>query len=911
MSRSLIIGLSVTIAIIFGVAVLFYFNFVKQGNKMAIDAVPNDAAVILEVNDIQETWASINTTDLWKDLKQNDAVEQLNSLLMASDSMINLNADVKRFLTDNKTTISFHTNRGLHLSILFVASVGDYKGSEEFVKWVASVLKGTVSKRVFDKETMYEISDNLKQPLLTIGFRDGLLMLSKDGSLVEASIQKLKYNLNQGTKGEEQAKKLAASGSQMNMYVNYQHLPGLLAIVNKPEYAQVYQYIKSFANWSVLDVSFDAEHIGITGVTNTDDSVFQFLDLFKTQQPTENDLSMLMPENAAYSLQLNFSNYAQFSIDLNEYLQNIGKLESYSAYIDSVEARYNISITDKLVSQIGGTAAIGFQESAGDDYQNQVFGMFQFKSPAVASSIFDSYINAITKRGEDTSAVLMYNNYQIKQLKIGNVFKLFFGQSFEVLNSPFYVLKDNTFIMANSYNTLTFILNEIDNGRTLSKSASYQKHREHKVTANNISVFISPGKNIPLASIFAKDEYISAANKYAYDIKKFEFVEIQYATSSNNTFFTNINIKFNPSFKEETKVLWATKLDTTFEMQPAIVWNSELSQNCILVQDLHNTLYYINNTGKILWKTKLWSKLNSNIFQVDPNKNGNTCYLFSTAKEAHLITSNGKEMYNYPVRFPGKALAGINLFDFYSDSTFQYFVPLDNKTVLGYDLSGKSIQGWNPRRVDANITTKLTSFSLAAGPYLCASSSNDQLKVLPYSVKQPVPLTPGIASNHYQVYSFQADTTQAFIWLTDTTGSIKMYTINNKLELVEKQTIASAPEDVYHSVIQTSGGYAVLAAHHSGFTVFNEKGAKLLSKVYNDSLVTLPVFSHTKEKNPMIGYTELVSEKVNWMSLQGALYPTLPLKGSTPFVSGDIIMNNTNYLVCGDGTNSLILYRLK
>ncbi len=52
MSRSLIIGIVVTLAIISGLAAFFYINFVKVKHTDAISAVPSHAAIVLEVRDI-------------------------------------------------------------------------------------------------------------------------------------------------------------------------------------------------------------------------------------------------------------------------------------------------------------------------------------------------------------------------------------------------------------------------------------------------------------------------------------------------------------------------------------------------------------------------------------------------------------------------------------------------------------------------------------------------------------------------------------------------------------------------------------------------------------------------------------------------------------------------------------------
>lgn len=913
MSRSLVIGLAVTIAIILGLAFFFYTSFIKVNNKSALEAIPANASIILEVNNLPQTWIAVSNTDIWKDLKQNEAFKKLNTLLNIADSAIHTNSDLLNMLSDNHTAISFHSVRGEHLSILMVSETGSMKNAEEAVRWIAKLVHGTATKRIFDKEVLYEISDNQKLPVLTVALKDKLLLVSQDGSLVEESIKQLKYKYKRHNQNAlEQAKKLDIEGAQIGVYIHYEQLSSLLSLGNKPEYKNLQRYLNVFANWSVLTMSLDQEHLDINGVTFTDDSLFQFLDLFKSQAPLENDMSALMPLNTAFAMQLNISDYSRFNTDLTEYLQNTGTLEEYSAYVDSIENRYKISITDKLMPQIGPTAVMAIHESAGADYESQVFGLMQFKNTATVQAIFDGYQRAIAQKGEaDSTETVVFKNYKIKRLQLGNVFKRFFGHSFEHLQSPYYVVKNNTFIFANQQSTLMFILDELDHQKTLNASAAYQKHRQKTVSSSNIGFFISPGKNISYAAVFANDEYLSVLNRYVYDIKKFEFIEIQYANSSNNTFFTNVNISFNPSFKEETKLLWATALDTTFDLQPAIVYNSALRQNCILVQDVSNTLYYVSNTGNILWKTTLSGKINSKIYQVDPTKTGEIAYLFSTNKQACLITPSGNNILGYPVRFPGTATAGISLVDFYKDSTFQFFVPLESKKIMGYELNGKPVPGWNPRNIESAVGTQLSYCTMAAGPYIVGTSVNNKLLVLPYSAKQPLVEGPSNISPAYAAFAFQSDTTAADIWVTDTIGQIVWYTLSNQLTFSLRKNILSTSGDLDHKVIQTSGGYAILAMHYLGFTIFDGKGSKLMTKIYEDSLHTAPFFSFNKDRSPMVGYAEPTRSSIHWMDLKGHPYEMPSVAGITPFITGDVLLNNTNFLVCGDRSNSLLLYRLK
>lgn len=910
MSRSLLIGLIVTLGIITGLATYFYITFVKVKHQSAIEAIPVDAAIILDIAHTQQTWERFAQTNLWNDLRKNEAVSVLNQFIQAADSLASTNEDLQTLLSDNRAAISFHSNRGHKLSMLVVLELGKYKDGEGLLKWMAEVSKMKLVKRYFDKETLYDLVDIQQHALLSMAIRDQLLLISTDGTLVEEGIRKMKYHLQPSGKGFEQAKNMSEA-SDLNVYVNYQELPLFMAMFNKPEYKDVHHYISAFANWSILNVSIEKERLGISGMTYTDDSLFQFLDLFKTQSPIDIDLSSNMPVSTAYALQLSFSNFQQFGSDLNEYLQNTGKLDAYLKYADSLEERYRISITDKLGQQLGATALIGIHEGAGDDFRKQVYALIQMKNAQQAKDLLVSYTRAVESRAEADTSISYHNGQEIFRLPLGNIFKVFYGHPFEHLQAPFFVFRGDFVLFANDLGTMHILLDEINSGRTLAADPNFQKHRTFNPPSSNVNVFLSPAKSFQLPGIFANDEFISVLNRYAYDFKKFEYVNIQYASSTTGSFITNVNVHFNADSEESTKVLWSAHLDTTFQMQPVIVYNSELKQRCILVQDVMNTVYFVSNNGTILWKTQLSGKINSNVFEVDPYRTGEIHYLFSTNKQACLINHQGLNVMGYPVRFPGTATAGINLFDPYGDSTWQFYVPLENNRIMGYLINGKPVPGWNPRTIGARITTKLSMVTLGTEPYLCGTGSNYQLMVLGLKSTAFKQTIFPVASPKYPAYVFSTDTSQATIWYTDSSGLFTTCTIKSNLDITVSGTVTGMPQAIYHLVVPTSSGYALLSAGSTGFELMDQQGTKLQSVTYVDSLATLPMLSTSVKGIQMIGYTLPGTQEVHWKDWKGAVYPSLPVRGVTPFVTGDVLSNNTQTLVVGDDQHNLILYRLK
>lgn len=915
MNRTFIIGIAITILLIGGLASFFYFNYIKVKNISAINAVPDDAALIFEVKNIHAAWNNFTESEIWKDLKKNEAVNQIQKRINTVDSLISLQNELKILLEENKTVVSFHAQGGQKLSILFLSETSGKLNIQDIANTVSQYYHNSVTKRTFEGKTVFDILDQNKMPLLTLSYSDRLLICSEDGSLVEESLRKLKYKLPNATKGIEQVSAMAEVSSDASVYINYQYFPAFINLFSRPQYFGLFDYVKRFANWSMFSLKISKDVLNFSGVTYTDDSVFQYLDLFKTQSPVEMNMHKMLPKNTAFILQTSYSDYTKFAADLTEYLQVHKKLESYNHFSDSIENLYGIDLGDKFLSQIGNEALIGMLEPISSEYVNNLFGVIKFKEVSNAVSMFSSFENSIQKRGEPDSVQMpLYNGIRIGHLRLGNFLKIFYGETFENITSPYYAVVNNVFVFTNTLNALHIIIDNYTSGNTIGSDELFAKYSEHSAASSNVSLFFSPSRNFMLPASFVNDEMFSLLNRYQNDFRKFEYVTIQYANSNNKAFFTNFNLKYNSSFKDETRLLWTLKLDTTYTLPPAVVYNSATKQNCILVQDINNTIYYIGNNGSILWKSKLSGKIMSEILQVDAQKNGKIYYLFNTDKQVCLIDESGKNLSGYPIRFPGNASTALSLIDLKGDSTYSIFVPLDNSKIIGYSINGKPIQGWNPKTTDEKIVTKISSVRKSGITYLIASTIKSNLTM--YSVKgEKVKfIHPITASSKLPVITSQADTNYSFITLADTSGSVWIYSIDSTLEPIMNGVykLGIKPDYFDAKMDPESKSWYVLAGTKNEFLFFDKPDHKVISQQISDSSFSRPFLNRTNAGNIMIGYADKIQNKLFWYTASGSQYPTFPIEGSSGvFVNSNLMLNGTNYIISGDRNNNLILYKLK
>lgn len=910
MNRSLLIGISATIALFSGIAIYFYFNNIKVKNKSATEAIPNDAFIIIQSEDMLASWADFAATALWSDLQNNPNIKSFAESIDNLSSLIDGNDNLKDLLSDNNTTLSLHNDNNT-LSLLTVIESGRSDVSEEIARYIAEKKGGKVHKRSFERIPVFDVNDATGNTIISITCKDQLLICSHNSTLVEESIRKLKYQLPNSTKGFEQVQLLAETNVDANIFINYQKLPLLFNVFTKTEYQNLFGYLNGFANWSMLNVQLNKDQIGLSGITFTDDSVFQFLDLFKNQTPKPLQLQQFMPKNTSFALQMGFSDYIKFNAELTEYLIIHQKSEAYARFTDSLENRYDIDISQKILAYIDGEASLVMTEPSGSNYLQNLAAFIRFKDPTAMGLALKECVKAMDKKGEADSVSFFHEGLEIERIKLDNFLKIYYGELMENIHSPYYTQLNDVFVFANDVNTLKYIIEQYKSGSTLANDERYKSYEPTLARNNNVSVFISPSKNFLLPNGIITDTFFSVLNTNQAEFKKFEFFNIQFANTNNKAFYTQVQYKFNTLSTNETQFMWAAKLDTTFNVAPQVVYNSELRQQVIFVQDVNNTLYCLSNSGSLIWRSKLNGKLIGNFIPLDVQQNGHICYLFSTDKQANLIDEKGVSLYNFPVRYPGKAICSPTLTDFYKDSTFQFFVPLENNRVVAYSINGKPISGWMPKVLDAKAAAPIDYFKQGQYHYVYTTDALGNLCLFDNKGKNLKPKMEIKAIRFLHID--QPDTINAHFLAIDSVGKVweitldsnyrqANQTLRHETEPLSKVTISADPvtQNRFYLFNQTKG-----------WALFNNTFQKIKGEQFADSIPHYVQFGADVQGRIMLNNYRISEGKYYWFDMNGKLYTDFPLNGNTPFSTANLMLDRTNYLIGGDKQNNIFAYKLK
>lgn len=910
MNRSLIIGIISTLALFSCIAIYFYFNNIKVKSKSALVAVPNDAFAVIQSKEVTSAIKHLTNSTIWNDLIKNSSLNVLSNQLTALTNFVNANEVFKDALEENNNVVSLHNYNG-KFACLLINELGRDEDPINYASAISMHIKGSQKKRLFEKTIVYDIYDELNQPFISIAIKDRLLLCAKQSGLVDDAIRKLTFNLNNPSKGLEQLGLLADNGADLNLFLNFQKTPAMFNLWLKPIYFDALNAFKHIGNWSLLNIELGQSEFNLQGVTLTDDSLFQFLDLFKNQSPKELTLQQYMPANTAISVQMGFTDYLKFNEELTEYLQAHQLHTAYAAYADSLEKRYNIDLTQKPITLIDGEAALILTEPSGNEFTQNMAAIIRFKDPQNMYAVLKNAVTQMAKKGETDSVTVFHQGLEIEQIRLGNFLKLYYGQLMESIYSPYFAKIEDVIVFSNSLNNLTHIIDQYNQKLTLATNESFVAYQTKLNKSNNISITINPFKFLQVPGSFITEEFYSTLSTNQNAIKKFEFVNIGFANTDNKAFYTQVNYLYANQTNATTKQLWTYKLDTTFTQQPEVVYSTKLRQNVVFVQDVKNTLYCLSSqTGALIWRSKLSAPLVGHFKVVDVKNNGTNQYLFATQKQLFLVDEDGVSLNRYPINLPGKAFTDITLTNFGSDTLSYILVPLENKRVAGFSIGGYYMPGLNPKIFPAKLTQPLQIIQLGVRALIYSADANGALALFNRKGKSQNIESQIWASNYWHVPD--ADTNKLIFNAIDSNGLVQRLEFDSSLNLVKLSKVAQTNH--YTKVVANNINWSVASA----FMLFDSLKTTIWSAKFDtkfeitvtDTLHHKVFFTQNASGNSMVGQIKNNKELI-WLDMSGKPYPDFPLPGCTQFYTGNILGNNQNQLIGGDQSNNIFLFQIR
>ena len=805
----------------FSLLFLFIFSCSKKdiNHSTLFYFIPENTSIILKTSNIESLKSSIDNNDFIESLSETNTYKNLNKKLKYLSLLKPKGQVVICFSKDHLDSLQY-TAITKYSSTLFVRdSLKNYK--EETLTYSNK----SIIKSVFNNETFYS------------AIIDSTFFTSSSREIVEKAFKYTSTNsdlekIYQTTDDTKMASIIIKNdeNSFIKSILPYNILP-----------------LEKLTTYLAIDADISQDKILINGISQANDSVQSFINVFKNTTPQENQIQKITPSSSDGFLSFTFNNYKDFRANLIKYTQ-----------VDTLKT--STTLFDNIIE---------------------------------AGIIYDSENNAVVLNSLDgisTEDALISEQTIIENFRQVDIFNFSQPDLFKNVFSPLisfnkatkYCILDNFFVFTDDLELLKNIISNYQNKTTISEETYFNDVMEQLSDASSLLVISNPTllNNILNQNTFEDtsvsiEKYKTSAIQFVYD---HDFAHV-------NGIIKKTKAKaLQNSISEELNI----KLDADLLNNPQLVINHLNKQKEIVVQDIKNKLYLISNTGKILWKKQLDGPVLGQIDQIDIYKNGRLQLAFTTPHKLYIIDRNGNDVSPFPGNFNDAITQPLSVFDYEKTKNYRLLIT-QGKNILMYDTGLKTVDGFNFKSANNTIISQPQHFRIGTKDYIAFKTQN-KLYFLDRTgnIRINPKTTSSFSNEAIYVYNdkFITTSTEGNLITIDTRGN----SVSQNLNLSEQHHIDSSSK----TLVTLSD---------------NKLAIKGNSFELDFGSYTTPKLFYLQDKI-YVAVTDLQTQKVYMFDSNAKLLSNFPVYGNSAITLDNIDSDRDLEFVAKGENNSIILYQI-
>lgn len=801
------------------------------------------------------------------------------------------------------------------IAFLYVMDNKDVLSRGEIADFLNQAFAGGEGKsRKYDRYRIYTLKQG--KEVVYFAICGGIILVSDSDLYIEDGLKQfdLETEEKEIKPRYQNLNKYFSVGAGINIFLNTSLFTDVL-----PLYLQVKEIfphvdITRFFKWGALDGEFSDQGVCLNGFLHYGGLDKSYIQTLEKQQPRETTVDGILPAHLISLGMLNLSNTATYFSALEAYRYNTGRKEFIFNRKRQFAQMFGKTTEQELTDLLQGEFAVinfSYNEST---REKDGLTVICLKSGSLCKLLLDKMlknyarfdnkeVGAYQKEyGIDREKTFVYYRFPAEDFSA-----VYWGDLFEGLKNRYVLVEDNYLIFASSENAVKAFVKDYVHGNFIRDTEWYKNLQTKLSRKYNLSYFARTGDVLPLFKNLSKGEWQKFISGKTTPLAAFPSFALQWSNEGDmlyNTLFLS-----SSKLQEEVRphVLWQTKLDARVSMKPVPVNNHVNGERELFVQDDQNNIYLINDGGRILWKLALGEKINSEVYQVDLFKNGKLQYLFSTPSKIYLIDRNGEAAGNFPVTLRTACEQGITVYDYDNNRDYRIFVPCLDREVYLYGLDGKVVQGWNPRKADKSIVTKVQHFRVENKDYLVFA---DQYRfyILDRKGKERVRVSTVFDLKEQTDIYLTKKGGQAVLLFAGRGGKVHIVDFAGQ---VQTFTVPGLSDDSRLNVADVNGdGVDECVFTDSNHVKICQLDGKLLSdKQLESESLGYPYVYRFSASDIRIGLNDARQNQLLLLSAGGDLSKGFPIAGDSPF-SIVFFGNEGFYLFAGSDNGSVIKYRV-
>ena len=895
----IIISVIIIIFITFG-----YFSIQKNEKAViakAIDAVPLDAAFIIETNNFSSLYEKISQNNISDHIISIKQLSRLKSQLIIIDSIIDNSPTILSIFKKNKIIVSAHSLKNGELNFLIAFNISPKKKEKKLAAQIILHTNSDSSKIISYSNKKIFSFQNKNQETFYYTIAENICLASSSLSLLKSAIrQKASNNPISLDLGFEETAILGKNN--IHLFVNYNNLTNYLKSIFSSSMIYKSNNLKNIANWSAFDVFIKGNTLSMIGKTYCHRSANLYLSMFKNSKPQKFDAQEIIPYKTAEFLYLSTNNFANFYSNYEKYISSKNKHSKYNNLAKKFEQENRLKIIPKILPILDGSILfvnVKFNNSI-NEYSKYVL----LKTKKIDD--FHAIIDKLYKNSPKFEETQLDNSKKIKIYDISTkkFLKILIGELAYFPDLNFFTCYENYIIFGESAKDLKKYRNAIYRKKTLAYNSDFVEFK--KSLAPKTNIFYYTNNNFSAFSQIStlKPKYQEIYNKNLLLFKNLQFISIQYAYEKKEIFKTTTNIFFNQKTSNNGLTIWETELKNNIKTKPLFIINHYSFEKEIVVADDSNIVYLINKNGKILWKKQINDEIVGDIQMIDFYNNKKYQIIFCTKNHIITLDRNGKLVSEKTSKLPNSTAQGITIVDYDKNKNYRLFVPCLNKKIYLFDKNLKQVDGWKIPKTTSEIVSKIQYFNNDSKDYLIFSEKS-KIHILNRKGEERIPVNKNFSFSNNTSFYFQQKTsnTKACFITTNASGNIISIFLDGTIKTKKIITVTSNHFFIA-SDINSDELKDYIIADGKNLFVFNNNGKEIFSYTFDDEIIIKPTILKFSSENIKIGITIKNKKQVLLLNIDGTIESNFPIQGTSSFSVGylssktkfSLIVGNNNYL---------------
>lgn len=446
----------------------------------------------------------------------------------------------------------------------------------------------------------------------------------------------------------------------------------------------------NFTSWSALDINFSSENFTATGISMATDTIPQLLNIFEGQIPQQNDVALLIPSDAKSALSFTFNDAESIQEKIRHYKGDTKPIQT--------------------------TGIFGSVSEAGIIELKQESAIFIKSIDALLTS--DALARFVTSKSS-------FREVEIKSFSEPKLFRETFSPLINSEKANYVFQLNNFFVFTESEISAQQIISDYQNNNTLKNTSYFENTIVDLSTASSLLVLKLQGDLSESLSLFFEND--NTFKKISFE--KFPLAAIQFSYDRNFAHVTLSCKEVGGNVKKSSEKVsekFNVKLENTILNAPKLV-KTKNGESKIVVQNITNKLYFISESGKILWSKNLDSAILGEVEEVSIS--GNKHIAFTTKSAFYLLDRNGKDSKSFPIKFKDEVTQPLSVFDYDNNGNYR-FVVIQDKEVLMYDKNAKLVTGFGFKKAKSSIVQSPIHIRMGSKDYIVIAEENGSLNIL-------------------------------------------------------------------------------------------------------------------------------------------------------------------------------------